>query len=84
MLDIHHVEHYKQASLLLPADDVESALLKLLQLEPLQIDELKAQSGLAVEKISAGLTMLELKGLVRQVNGSAYQAVMEDQAEYHS
>ena len=84
LLDIHHVEHYKQASLLLPADDVESALLKLLQLEPLQIDELKAQSGLAVEKISAGLTMLELKGLVRQVNGSAYQAVMEDQAEYHS
>ncbi len=84
LLDIHQVEHYKQASLLLPADDVESALLKLLQLEALQIDDLKAQSGLAVEKISAGLTMLELKGLVRQVNGSAYQAVMEDQAEYHT
>lgn len=81
-MDIHHVEQYKQASLLLPADEVESTLLKIIQLEPMQIDDIKAQSGLAVEKISAGLTMLELKGLVRQVNGSAYQAVMEDQANY--
>ncbi len=83
-LDIRHVDQYKQASLMLPADEVESALLKILQLEPMQIDEIKAQSGLAVEKISAGLTMLELKGLVRQVNGSAYQAIMEDQAEYRT
>jgi len=83
-LDIHQVEHYKQASLLLPADEVESALLKVIQLEPLSIDEIKAQSGLAVEKISASLTMLELKGLVRQVNGSSYQVVMEDPAEYRS
>ncbi len=82
MMDIHHVEQYKQASLMLPADEVESTLLKIIQLEPMQIDEIKAQSGLAIEKISAGLTMLELKGMVRQVNGSAYQAVMEDKANY--
>lgn len=83
-MDIHHVEQFKQASLLLPADEVESTLLKIIQLEPMQIDDIKAQSGLAVEKISAGLTMLELKGLVRQVNGSAYQAIMEDQADYRT
>lgn len=84
LLDIHQVEHYKQASLMLPADEVESTLLRILQLEPRTIDEIKALSGLAVEKISASLTMLELKGMVRQLNGSSYQAIMEDQAEYRT
>jgi DNA processing protein len=81
-LDIHKVEQYHQASLLLPADDVESQLLTLLNLEPMHIDDIQAQSGLPIEKISASLTMMELKGMVRQVTGMTYQSVREEQADY--
>jgi DNA processing protein len=84
VLDIHHAEQYRQASLLLPADEVESKLLSILSLEPLHIDDIQAQSGLPVEKISASLTMMELKGMVRQVSGMTYQAIHEDQAEYQA
>ena len=61
-LDIKKVEQYHQASLLLPADEVESRLLTALNLEPMHIDDIQAAVGLPVEKISASLTMLELKG----------------------
>lgn len=81
-LDIHKVEQYHQASLLLPADEVESQLIQALNIEPLHVDDLQAQTGLPVEKISASLTMMELKGMVRQVSGMTYQIVREDQAAY--
>jgi DNA processing protein len=81
-LDIKKVEQYHQASLLLPADEVESRLLTALNLEPMHIDDIQASVGLPVEKISASLTMLELKGMVRQVSGMTYQAVRDNSPEY--
>jgi DNA processing protein len=83
-LDFHKVEQYHQASLLLPADDVESQLMALMNLEPMHIDDIQAQSGLPIEKISASLTMMELKGMVRQVTGMTYQTVHEEQADYQT
>lgn len=83
-LDIHRVEQYHQASLLLPADEVESSLMTILNLEPMHIDDIQAQSGLPIEKISASLTMMELKGMVRQVTGMTYMAIREDQVEYQA
>jgi len=46
------------------------------------VDELRSRLELPIEKISAALTMMELKGMVRQVGGMNYVAVREDQAEY--
>lgn len=81
-LDIHKAEQYHQASLLIPADEVENQLLEALSLDAVHIDDLQASTGLPVEKISACLTMMELKGMVRQVAGMTYQAVREDRPEY--
>ncbi len=83
-LDIHKVEQYHQATLMLPADEVESSLLTILNNEPMHIDDIQAQSGLPIEKISASLTMMELKGMVRQVTGMTYLAVREERAEYQT
>ncbi len=77
-LDITKVDHYKQASLFLPADDVESMLLNVLNLEPMHIDEIVLKSELPIDKVSASLTMMELKGLVRQLNGMTYQSIREE------
>ncbi len=76
------MEAHKEARRALPADEVETSLLKAIALEPLHIDEIQSRVGLPIEKVSATLTMMELKGMVRQVGGMQYQAVREEQSEY--
>ena len=48
--------------------------------EPLHMDEIRNQTGLPIERVSATLVMMELKGMVRQVGGQNYVAVREEQA----
>lgn len=57
---------------LLPGDEVESSLFRLLSREPLHIDDIREQSGLPIEKVSATLAMMELKGMIRQVGYMSY------------
>lgn len=81
-LDFKRVGEQKVARKILPADEVEAQLMDLLGREPLHVDEIRHQSGLPVEKVSAALVMMELKGLVRQVGGMQYVAVREVQSGY--
>jgi len=46
------------------------------------VDEIRNQSELPIEKVSASLALMELKGMVRQVGGMNYVAVREEQANY--
>ena len=46
------------------------------------MDEIRNETGLPIERVSAALVMMELKGLVRQVGGLNYVAVREEQAGY--
>ncbi len=66
----------------IPSDETEAHLLGLLGGEPLHVDEIRAQSGLPIEKVSAALTMMELNGMVRHVSGMQYVAVREDRGDY--
>jgi DNA processing protein len=66
-----------------PSDPTEAALLNLLSQQPLHVDDIRNQSGLPIEQVSATLTMMELKGMVRQVGGMNYVAVREEQADYN-
>ena len=81
-LDLTRNVERREIRKVIPADTTEAALLGLLGAEPLHVDELRSQTGLPIEKISAALTMMELKGMVRQVGGMNYVAVREEQAEY--
>ena len=45
-------------------------------------DEIRAGTELPIEKVSAALVMMELKGMVRQVGGMRYVAVREDNVHY--
>jgi DNA processing protein len=83
-LNITQVEQYRQARLALPDDPVESRLLSLLRAEPLHVDALRALADLPIAEVSAALTMMELKGLVRQVGAMHYVAVREASAEYRT
>lgn len=77
VLHLEQVQVQQQARRVIPADAVEAELLKLLGSEPLHVDDIQARSGLSIDKVSATLTLMELKGLVRQVGGMNYIAVRE-------
>ena len=61
-----------------PADAPEAQLLTVLGAEPVHVDEIRNQTGLPIEKVSATLTLMELKGMVRQVGGMNYVSVREE------
>jgi DNA processing protein len=81
-LNLTKVGQQKSARRILPTNDVESQLMTALGDEPLHVDEIRNQTGLPVEKVSAALVMMELKGMVRQVGGMQYVAVREVQSGY--
>ena len=84
VLNLTRITQQREVRKVLPADEVEANLLKILTHEPLHLDEICHQAGLPVERISATLVMMELKGMVRQVGGMNYVVVSEEQAEYHA
>ena len=82
VLNLTRVTEQRFVSKVLPADETEAKLMSVLTHEPLHMDEIRTQTGLPIERVSATLVMMELKGLVRQVGGLNYVAVREEQAGY--
>ena len=56
----------------LPMTDNERRLLALLTAEPQHIDDLAAAANLEISAASALLTMMELKGIVRNAGAQHY------------
>jgi len=81
-LDLTRNVERREIRRVLPADATEASLLNFLGAEPIHIDEIRARLGLPIEKISAALTMMELKGMIRQMGGMNYIAIREEQADY--
>ena len=75
----HQIE---MREILHPADGNESALLAHLSHEPVHIDEVRRRSGLPIAVVSSTLSMMELKGMVRQVGGMNYTRIREAVAGY--
>ena len=82
VLNLRRVTEQREVRKILPGNEIEAKLLSVLTHEPLHMDEIRNQTGLPIERVSATLVMMELKGLVRQVGGMNYVAVREEQAEY--
>lgn len=61
-----------EAKTILPENDEEQALLKLLSHEPVHIDILIRDAQLDASLVGATLTMMELKGMVKSVGGMQY------------
>jgi DNA processing protein len=82
VLNLTRVTEQRQVRQVLPADETEAKLMSVLTHEPLHMDEIRNQTGLPIERVSATLVMMELKGMVRQVGGQNYVSVREEQAHY--
>jgi DNA processing protein len=83
-LELENVNEHQAARRSLPADATEAQLMQVITAEPLHVDEIRSQTGLPIEKVSAALTLMELKGMVRQVGGMQYVAVREAREAYLS
>jgi DNA processing protein len=71
-LNLYMLPQQAEAQILLPANDEERTLLKLLSSDPQHIDELIRVSALSAQLVSSTLTMMELKGFVRHLGGMQY------------
>ena len=71
-LNIYMIPQYAEAQAVLPENAEEHTLLALLGYEARHIDDLINESGLAADVVSATLTIMELKGMVRQLGGMQY------------
>ena len=76
-LNLTMVTEHRAARTALPGDATEAQLFQVLTHEPLHVDEIRSRTGLPIEKVSASLALMELKGMVRQVGGMNYVRVAE-------
>ncbi len=81
-LNLTRMGEHKSARKIIPADETERRVMGILGSEPLHVDEIRNQTELPIEKVSATLALMELKGMVRQVGGMNYVAVREEQSDY--
>ena len=63
-------------------EGIEADVLQHIGAEPIHIDEVRRQSALPVANVSSTLSLLEIKGLVKQVGGMRYIRVMEPAARH--
>lgn len=73
-LNLTMAPQQQEAARALPATLEEAAILNALAGEPQHVDEIGRACGLSAATVSALLTMMELKGLVRHLGGMVYTA----------
>ncbi len=81
-LNLTAVTHQIEMKEIIPPSDTESLLMKQLGAEPVHIDEVCRSSGLPISTVSSTLTMMELKGMVKQVGAMNYALARETREEY--
>jgi len=82
VLDLTRVTEHREARVVLPSNATEAQLFEVLGHEPLHVDEVRAQTDLPIDQVTATLAMMELKGMVRQVGGMRYTAIRESGEDY--
>ena len=83
-LNLVSVERQIEMTAFFPPDDGESEVLKCVTYDPIHIDEIMRSSDMDISAVSSALTMMELKGLVRQVGAMNYIRLKETSAEYQA
>lgn len=81
-LNLTAVAHQIEMKEIIPSSDTEAMLLKQLSAEPTHIDEVCRSSGLPVSTVSSTLTLMELKGMVKQVGNMNYVLAREVREAY--
>lgn len=71
-LNLHMIPQQSEVQAIQPDTPEERTLLNLLSHEARHIDELIRESSLPTNEVSSTLTVMELKGMIKQVGGMQY------------
>ncbi|NPA90881.1 MAG: DNA-protecting protein DprA [Chloroflexi bacterium] len=74
-LDLTMVAEQQEARLTIPTSELEERILACLEEAPKHVDEVVQELGEETARVISTLTLLELKGLVRQVGPQQYRRV---------
>ena len=83
-LNLTTIEYQIELAAFFPEDEAQAAVLKYVTFDPIHIDEIIRNSSLASSTVSGALTMMELRGLIRQVGGMNYVRLRESSVEYQT
>ncbi len=81
-LNMTMVAEQVATQLALPATHEEAHLLQFLSGQPVHVDVLCRSAGMHISQVTSALTMMELKGMVRQVDAMSYVRLREPEPEY--
>ncbi len=81
-LNLGMATHQAEVREAIPATEAEARLFSFLAAEPMHIDDLCRISRMSIAEVSSNLTLMELKGLVRQVGAMQYAVAREARARY--
>jgi len=81
-LNLSAISQHVEVQEIIPSNSTESDLLRHITAEPIHIDELGRATGLPTPEVSSVLTLMELKGMVRQVGGMNYILAREGSVQY--
>lgn len=81
-LNLAMVLEHSAVQLALPETEDESAIFAYLSGQPVHVDDLSRSTGLSSSVVSSTLTLMELKGMVRQAGGMNYVIAREPDPSY--
>jgi DNA processing protein len=81
-LNLTMVAEQAEAREIIPDNETEALLLRHLSAEPIHVDELGRAAGRPINEVASTLTLMELKGKVRQVGGMNYVIAREAGVPY--
>lgn len=67
-----------------PEGDLEARVLAQLSREPLHVDDLARQCGVSMADVNSALTLLELRGLIKEVGSRTFVRAREAGAAYET
>lgn len=71
-LNLQEIKKYVQNTQIIPNSPTEEILLNILTKEPIHIDEIIKKSALPSHEVSSAMTLMEMKGKVKNVGGMMY------------
>lgn len=81
-LQVELIQEHKELRKEYPVDLFEQKILSVLSDQPVHIDDITMSSELPISQVTSCLSMMELKGLARQVGGMNYVAIRDKNEEY--
>jgi DNA processing protein len=81
-LNLHMVADRADVAAVAPENDAERTILARLSHEPTPVDDLVRALDLATEHVTATLSLMELKGMVRQAGNTSYILAREPRAKF--